>query len=135
MFVDDEQDIVDVIALSLEERGYSVEAFTEPFEALERFRQSPEQFPVVVADIRMPGMDGVELTKKIVEIKPTVNIILMSGLDHKDNLMQKAQRQLPKKCEFILKPFRTYELLDKLRFFGIASSATGRDDDRHLVSM
>ncbi len=136
MFVDDEEDIVDVIASSLEEHGYSVESFTNPFEALERFKRFPDQFPVIVADIRMPSMTGVELSKEILKIRPTANIIFMTGLDINDNLVQKARLQLPNKSEFIQKPFRTYKLLNKLRFFGNASSsAAGRVDDVYLAPL
>jgi CheY-like chemotaxis protein len=136
MFVDDEEDIVEVITISLEEHGYSVESFTDPFVALERFRQSsPDEFAAVVADIRMPNMDGVAFAIEVLKIMPTANIILMTGLDINDNPFLRAQRQLTKKCEFIQKPFRTFELINKLRPSANPSAIAGRIDDVHPTSM
>ncbi len=122
LLVDNDDDLVFVIAGTLEEYGYLVESFTDPVEALERFSESPYLFPVVVLDVRMPVMDGIELSKELFKIRSSVKVILMTALGAADRLVQRAQ-QLPRH-EMILKPFRIDDLLDKLRYAEVASSAT-----------
>jgi CheY-like chemotaxis protein len=121
LLVDNDGDLVYIIAGALEEYGYAVESFTDPLEALERFSQNPYLFPVVLLDVRMPVMDGIELSKELFKMRSGLNVILMTALEAADRLVQKAQR-LPRH-EIILKPFRINDLLDKLRYAEVASSA------------
>lgn len=121
LLVDNDDDLVYVIAGALEEYGYSVESFTDPLAALERFSQIPHLFSVNLLDVRMPIMDGIELAKEMFKIRSNVKVILMTALGASGNLAQKMQ-QLPRH-EIILKPFRIDDLLDKLKHADKASSA------------
>lgn len=62
----------------LEEAGYLVTACSDPHCALEEFRNST--FDLLVTDYRMPGMNGVELIRRIRDLKPDVPVILVSGV-------------------------------------------------------
>jgi two-component system, cell cycle response regulator CpdR len=103
MIVDDEEDILEVIAMTLEECGYTVEQFSSPQTALQKFKERPEQYPIVLTDIRMPALDGVALSEKVLAIKPDVHILLMTAFDVDTQIFAK----LPtiKKKDILVKPF------------------------------
>jgi CheY-like chemotaxis protein len=68
MVVDDEQDILTVIKSSLQTCKDSVlvvEAYPNPFVALEKFRQNPSSYSLVLTDIRMPNMNGFQFARNI----------------------------------------------------------------------
>jgi DNA-binding NtrC family response regulator len=84
--VDDEWDIVTQIKRSLEAMdGLKVYTFTDPFAALEHFSSDCKEHHIVIADIRMPGMNGYEFVKLVKKINPQVKIILMSSFEIEDN--------------------------------------------------
>jgi signal transduction histidine kinase len=99
LLVDDEEGIRKVLTISLEDGGYQVLTAANGEEALAAFRsQKPE---IVLTDIKMPGMDGIELLQKIKEESPETEIIMITG--HGD--LELAIRSL--QCEaadFITKP-------------------------------
>jgi signal transduction histidine kinase/FixJ family two-component response regulator len=77
LLVDDEADVRDVMKISLEELGYGVICAKDGVEAMALFKQhSP---PIVLADIRMPNMDGIELLEKIKQIDPETEVIMITG--------------------------------------------------------
>ena len=99
LLVDDEPDIRDVLSLSLSDLGYQVYEAENGDEALRIFRDV--QPLMVMTDIKMPGMDGIELLQKVKHENPDTEVIMITG--HGD--MDLAIRSL--KCEatdFITKP-------------------------------
>jgi DNA-binding NtrC family response regulator len=79
--VDDEHDIVNLIKQSLEVNGFQVYCFTDALAALEHFNLHPDDYHIVISDIRMPGMNGYEFVKQVKKINPQVKIILMSAFE------------------------------------------------------
>jgi CheY-like chemotaxis protein len=67
LIVDDEQSICDVLSISLKKEGYSVAAETNPKRALERLRKDPVD--LVLQDLKMPEMDGIDLLREIKKIR------------------------------------------------------------------
>jgi len=59
--------------------GYDVRAFMSPREALDLFCENPEAFDLVISDMTMPRMTGVELGKRIMETRPGIPVILCTG--------------------------------------------------------
>ena len=105
MVVDDERDIVNQIKRSLEAMdGLKVYTFTDPFAALEHFNSSCKDHPIVISDIRMPGMNGYEFVKQVKKIDPQVKIILMSSVGINDNNLLDALPDV-KIDTFLQKPF------------------------------
>jgi CheY-like chemotaxis protein len=84
LVVDDEFDIVNIIKHFLQDQGFTTYAFTDPLLALEHLRANSKSYGLVLADIRMPGMNGFELVKKIKSIHPAIKILLMSAFDFND---------------------------------------------------
>jgi DNA-binding NtrC family response regulator len=79
--VDDDFDILNVIKLYLQKVGLNVFGFTDPNLALEHFRINCKDYILVVSDIRMPGMNGFEFVRKVREISPAINVLLMSAFE------------------------------------------------------
>jgi PAS domain S-box-containing protein len=86
LFVDDEPVTVKLIFVMLTKLGYIVETKTSPVEALDLFNHNPGNFDLIITDLTMPGMTGIELAEKINKKKPDIPIILMTGygkdIDH-----------------------------------------------------
>ncbi|HEV8405008.1 MAG TPA: response regulator [Nitrososphaera sp.] len=94
LIVDDEADILTVFKKTLETAGYSSYGFVNPSAALEHFRQNPKAYQVVVSDIRMPGMNGFQLSRQIRSINPDIKIILMTSFEVATDELQKVMPSL-----------------------------------------
>jgi CheY-like chemotaxis protein len=79
LLVDDEDAIIDVGKELLENLGYLVEARVSSQDALEAFRAQHTKYDLVITDMAMPKMNGLQLTENILAINPNVPIILCTG--------------------------------------------------------
>jgi PAS domain S-box-containing protein len=79
LFIDDEEPTCKMMTLMLTKLGHKVLSFSSPREALELFRQSPDEFNLVITDLTMPEMTGIKLASEIHAYKPEIPIILMTG--------------------------------------------------------
>jgi PAS domain S-box-containing protein len=79
LFVDDETMIVGLAQKMLESLGYHVIPKTVAAEALELFTQTPDRFDLVVTDMTMPKMTGLDLAQKLIQIRSDLPIVLCSG--------------------------------------------------------
>ncbi len=77
LIVDDEKDFVEMFALRLETQGEKVSTAFSGKEALEVLEKAP--IDVVILDIRMPGMDGIDTLKQIKKLYPNIEVILLTG--------------------------------------------------------
>lgn len=81
LLVDDEPALVSAAGTRLQCLGYTVISGTSSVEALETFRRQPERFHLVIADMTMPVMTGVDLAQEILRIRPEIPVILCSGFN------------------------------------------------------
>lgn len=79
LMVDDEDFMVFPRKIMLENLGYRVTGMTNPIDALERFRENPNGYDLVITDFTMMEMTGDELTAEILAIRPDMPVILTSG--------------------------------------------------------
>ena len=79
LVVDDEEAIADLIRKMLESLGYKVTAFSSSVTALDTFQKQAEDFDLIISDMTMPNMTGIELSKKILQIEPDMPIIICTG--------------------------------------------------------
>jgi CheY-like chemotaxis protein len=79
LFVDDEEFLAALGKNMLERLDYSVTMMTSPLEALVAVREQPERFDLVITDLTMPIMDGLNLGRQLLEIQPHLAIILTTG--------------------------------------------------------
>jgi CheY-like chemotaxis protein len=79
LVVDDEEALCASLTHLLTRLGYSVVAKAKPDEALAAFREAPAEFALVLTDLTMPGMTGIELAGQLLALKPDARVALMSG--------------------------------------------------------
>ncbi len=113
LVVDDDSDIVQVLKMGLIKNGFMVEAFTNPQEALQSFKSDAESYCLVLSDIRMPSLSGIQLSKKVKEVNPNVKVVLMTAFEIRDSEFSKVfpSTQVD---GFVQKPIGIKELTDKI---------------------
>jgi PAS domain S-box-containing protein len=79
LFVDDEPDLVALNERSLGRAGHAVTGFTDPRAALARFREDPDAFDVVVTDLSMPGVTGLDLAREVLALRPGIPVLIATG--------------------------------------------------------
>jgi len=112
LFIDDEKDLADLGKEMLQSIGYDVTTGTNSSEALETFRDKPHAFDLVITDMTMPGMTGLELARELRAIRPDVPIILSTGFSELIN--EKRVKELGVR-ELVMKPFTTIRLARIIR--------------------
>ena len=105
--IDDDESVRDALTAIIEEHGLSVKAFSNGIEFLEEFKPSatPE---VIVLDMKMPVMTGLEIQSKLAEMQVHIPIIFISGHSHKEEIIKCLKNGA---SDFLLKPFKFEELL------------------------
>ena len=106
LLIDDETVFVDNLAGILTRRGMKVQSVNDGFKALELLTNEP--YDVLVLDLRMPGMDGVELLKAIREREVHTPVIVLTG---QVNIKQLAEAVKEGVAEVVLKPCRIDTLI------------------------
>ena len=101
MVVDDEQAIIHIAEQALTSQGYTVTTFPDGVQALQEFKKDPDQYDLVITDMAMPYMNGTELAQKLMEIRPTIPIILSTGYSE---MINKEQAEAMGIKEFVQKP-------------------------------
>ena len=110
LLIDDEPDIVRVLSMSLKADGYDVIPAHSGVEGIEIFeKEKPE---IVLTDIKMPGMDGIEVLKKVKSIEPESEVIIITGHGDIDNTIEALQYGA---SDFINKPVRDEALTIALK--------------------
>ena len=79
LFVDDEKSLVRLYEEWLEHSGFETVGMTNALDALELFREQPDRFDLVITDLTMPGISGVELAEELQHLVPRVPIVLCTG--------------------------------------------------------
>ena len=79
MFLDDEFDITNSMKRGLERKGFLVDAYTDPMDALSRYAR--DRYEMLVVDIRMPKMSGFEFMRAVRKIDPEVRFCFLTAFD------------------------------------------------------
>lgn len=80
MLVDDNEDILLMMTAVIENlTGAEMECYTSPSAALAAFSGAPKRYELVITDFEMPGMDGVELCRRMRALSPAQKIVLATG--------------------------------------------------------
>ena len=114
LLVEDEPALRALITQFLEQEGYRVVACTDGFEALSRARSSSVDFDLLLTDLVMPGMSGLELAQELLDGRPGLKVLYMSGYaEQPEALSQPGDAK--SESGFLQKPFATEVLADKVR--------------------
>jgi len=114
LYVDDEAALVSLADRTLTRMGHQVSRFTDPREALDAFRAQPQGYDVMVTDLSMPHMSGIELARAVRALRPGMPVVLISGYTRLEDEDRAGAAGI---LEFILKPVNFTELnrlLDRL---------------------
>ncbi len=101
LFVDDEEILAAMWCDILSDLGYRVTSTTDSLDALHRFLDNPDSFDLVMTDMTMPGMTGMDLSRKILEVRPDMPILLCTGFN--DQASEEKVRAMGIR-EFAMKP-------------------------------
>lgn len=109
--VDDELDITVLFREVLQTiGGTSISTFTDPILALEHFTINKANYVLVISDLKMPGLNGMELLKKVKKLNPSVRTILMTAFEIDDKLLQQYLKSKIINA-FLQKPIQIKDLL------------------------
>jgi len=107
LVVDDEQIVLKSCERILAPHGYDVETTTSPNEALSRVKTNA--FDLVITDIKMPEMDGLEFIRQVRESVPDMNIVLITGYPSQESIKQALAMRI---VDYLPKPFSPSLLLE-----------------------
>lgn len=107
LVVDDEIPILEIMEGLLSNLDYIITTSTSPKEALEMFRNAPENFDLLITDMNMPGMNGMELIRNIRQIRPEFPVILCTGFSE---FMNADATEALGSSRYIMKPVTQKQL-------------------------
>ena len=107
MVIDDEVDITNLFKDTLINSGYTVNDFNDPLRALEECKRNHDQYGLIISDVRMPQMSGIELVRQISEIDNNIKIILMTAFDVTGEELKEIKFQ-----KFLNKPIYLKKLVE-----------------------
>jgi DNA-binding NtrC family response regulator len=85
LYLDDEEPLVFIVKRMLERIGHRVSGFTRAEEALAAFTAGPNEFDLVISDMSMSGMSGVDFAKAVLAVHPQALVVIASGyVDEKE---------------------------------------------------
>jgi two-component system NtrC family response regulator len=105
LIIDDDASLRRVLEYNLQEAGYDVTAAASGQEGLVLFRNAP--FPLVITDMKMPGMDGMQLLGEVKKVSPTTLVIMITAFGTVDLAVQAMKAGA---YDYITKPFNRDEL-------------------------
>jgi len=110
LIVDDEQDFLETILKRLKARKIEVAGVDSGYKALEFL--DDRDVDVIILDVKMPGMDGIETLREIKKKKPLVEVIMLTGHASVESGIQGMQLGA---FDYVMKPVALDELLEKVR--------------------
>ena len=113
LVIDDDSDTVNALKLGLFSYGFLVDAFTNPEEALRKFKTNAESYSLMLLDIRVPALSGTQLAKKVKEANPNVKVHVLTSFAIRD--IEFSKTFPPTQVDgFVQKPVRVRKLTDKI---------------------
>ncbi|MBI4965628.1 MAG: response regulator [Desulfomonile tiedjei] len=109
LIVDDEEEFVETIVKRLKDRGLAAEGVTSGRQALDLMET--KDFDVVILDVKMPGMDGIETLRVMKTRRPLTEVIMLTGHGSVDSGIQGLQLGA---YNYVMKPVPLDELLEQM---------------------
>src|SRR4051794_3374973 len=109
LLAEDDNDMRRFLAKALEKAGYEVTSYDNGGSAYERLREEP--FSLLLTDIVMPEMDGIELARRATELDPDLKVMFITGFAA---VALNPDSKAPKDAKILSKPFHLRELVDEV---------------------
>jgi DNA-binding response OmpR family regulator len=100
LVVEDDEEMNEMLECTLQSQGYNVSTAYNGQQAIDRCKQ--EAFDLIITDVRLPGMDGVEMLGKIKKIQPRLKSIVITGYASEDTPIRAIRYQV---SDYLFKPF------------------------------
>jgi DNA-binding NtrC family response regulator len=110
LILDDEPIVSKRLQPSLEKKGYEVETFTESMKALQRIRE--RDFDIVITDLKMEGVDGMQILAEVKKRSPRTEVIVITGFATMQTAKESFQQGV---LDFLAKPFKLGEIAEVIR--------------------
>ena len=111
--VDDEIELATLFKTFLNQQGFNTISFVDPILALEYFKETSDKHSLIITDLRMPGLNGLELAKKVRELNTNIKIFLMTAFETRD-LENHVDFKMAKIDRLIQKPVRFSDLKEMI---------------------
>lgn len=112
LLAEDEEQVAAVMAIALRKAGYEVDVCPDGLAALERYRENPSSYALVLLDVMMPRLDGRQVFDALQELTPGFRCIFVSGHSEEGSI---GGLLAEGRCGFVQKPFVLAQLLDAVR--------------------
>lgn len=109
LLAEDDNDMRRFLVKALEKAGYKVSSFDNGASAYDRLREEP--FSLLLTDIVMPEMDGIELARRATELDPDLKVMFITGFAA---VALNADSKAPKDAKVLSKPFHLRDLVDEV---------------------
>ena len=109
LLAEDDNDMRRFLVKALEKAGYKVLSFDHGASAYDRLREEP--FSLLLTDIVMPEMDGIELARRATELDPDLKVMFITGFAA---VALNPDSKAPKDAKVLSKPFHLRELVDEV---------------------
>jgi DNA-binding response OmpR family regulator len=81
LVIDDDPDVLNLFTEFLKREGFRTASYLDPLAALREIRGNPQRYSLVITDIRMPGISGLEIIKRVSQINQEIKVILISAFE------------------------------------------------------
>jgi DNA-binding response OmpR family regulator len=112
LIIDDDPDMTSVFSLGLQDEGFEVYAYNDPLEVLSKFR--PNFYDLLLVDINMPKMNGIELSRQILELDANVKICFITAGEANVEVLRELYPTSGIGC-FIKKPVTIDQLVRRVK--------------------
>jgi DNA-binding response OmpR family regulator len=112
LIIDDDPDMTSVFSLGLQDEGFEVYAYNDPLEVLSKFR--PNFYDLLLVDINMPQMNGIELSRQILELDANVKICFITAGEANVEVLRELYPTSGIGC-FIKKPVTIDQLVRRVK--------------------
>jgi len=110
LVLDDEPIVCKRLKPALEKAGFEVETFTRSAKAMERVAE--QKFNIVITDLKMEGVDGIQFLTRVKEQSPATEVIVITGFATMDTAKESYQKGV---FDFIAKPFKLAAILEVVK--------------------
>ncbi len=112
LLADDDKATRDLVKRALEAEGHAVEVTQDGAEALEKLKSAPAAIDVLVSDVHMPGIDGIDLAGQAVAVHPALKVLFMSGFPEE---LERAKAVKAARLAVLTKPFTLEQVRSAVR--------------------